>query len=82
MVDDITVDAPQTKQLLAKLKELDVGKTLIITETGDEKLYLSARNLHYVEVTDIVGVTPVNLVAYESVVITVGAVRAIEEWLS
>ena len=47
-----------------------------------KKLYLSARNLHYVEVTDIVGVTPVNLVAYESVVITVGAVRAIEEWLS
>ena len=82
VVDDITVDAPQTKQLLAKLKELDVGKTLIITETGDEKLYLSARNLHHVEVTDIVGVTPVNLVAYESVVITVGAVRAIEEWLS
>lgn len=82
VVDDITIDAPKTKQLIAKLAELDVSKTLIITETGDEKLYLSARNLHDVEVTDVVGLSPVSLVAYENVVITVGAVRAIEEWLS
>lgn len=82
VVDDITVDAPKTRQLLAKLNDLGVSKTLIITETGDESLYLSARNLPYVEVSDVVGLSPVNLVAYENVVITVGAVRAIEEWLS
>jgi len=82
IVDDITVDAPKTKQLVAKLKELDVSKTLIVTETGDEKLYLSARNLHQVEVTDVAGLNPVNLVGFEKVVITVGAIRAIEEWLS
>ena len=82
VVDDITVDAPKTKQLLAKLNDLGVTKTLIITETGDESLYLSARNLPYVEVSDVVGLSPVNLVAYENVVITVGAIRAIEEWLS
>jgi len=55
VVDDITVDAPKTKQLLAKLNELGVTKTLIVTETADEKLYLSARNLPYVEVTDVDG---------------------------
>ena len=82
VVDDITVDAPKTKQLLAKMKELGVTKSLIITETGDEKLYLSARNIPHVEVSDIAGLNPVNLVGYESVVITVGAIRAIEEWLS
>lgn len=82
VVDDITVDAIKTKQLVAKLNELGVGKTLIVTETGDEKLYLSARNLHSVEVTDVVGLSPLNLVSYEDVIITVGAVRAIEEWLS
>ena len=82
VVDDITVDAPKTKQLIAKLADLGVSKTLIVTETGDESLYLSARNLHQVEVTDVVGLSPVSLVAYENVVITVGAVRAIEEWLS
>jgi large subunit ribosomal protein L4 len=45
VVDDIAVDAPKTKQMSAKLADLGVSKTLIITETGDEKLYLSARNL-------------------------------------
>jgi large subunit ribosomal protein L4 len=82
IVDDITVDAAKTKQLLGKLADLGVSKTLIVTETGDEKLYLSARNLPNVEVSDVAGVNPVNLVRYEHVVVTVGAVRAIEEWLS
>ena len=82
VVEDITVDAPKTKQLLGKLSDLGISKTLIVTETGDEKLYLSARNLPHVEVTDVTGLNPVNLVRYEHVVVTVGAVRAIEEWLS
>ena len=82
IVEDITVDAAKTKQLLGKLTDLGVSKTLIVTETGDEKLYLSARNLPNVEVSDVAGVNPVNLVRYEHVVVTVGAVRAIEEWLS
>jgi large subunit ribosomal protein L4 len=82
VVEDITVDAAKTKQLLVKLVDLGVSKTLIVTETGDEKLYLSARNLPYVEVSDVAGLNPVNLVRYEHVVVTVGAVRAIEEWLS
>ena len=81
VVDDITVDAPKTKQMAAKLADLGVEKTLIITETGDEKLYLSARNLPYVEVTDVAGMNPVNMVRYDHVVVTVGAVRAIEEQL-
>jgi large subunit ribosomal protein L4 len=82
VVEDITVDAPKTKQLLGKLADLGVSKTLIVSETGDEKLYLSARNLPQVEVSDVAGLNPLNLVRYEHVVVTVGAVRAIEEWLS
>ena len=82
IVEDISVDAPKTKQLVGKLADLGVSKTLIVSETGDEKLYLSARNLPNVEVTDVAGLNPVNLVRYEHVVVTVGAVRAIEEWLS
>ena len=82
VVEDITVDAPKTKQLLGKLADLGVSKTLIVTETGDEKLYLSARNLPNVEVSDTAGLNPVNLIRYDHVVVTVGSVRAIEEWLS
>lgn len=82
IVEDITVDAPKTKQLLEQLKALGVSKTLIISETADEKLYLSARNLPGVEVTDVDGLTPVNLIAYDHVIATVGSIRAIEEWLA
>ena len=82
IVDDITIDAPKTKQMVAKLKELGVSKTLIVTETGDEKLYLSARNLWNVEITDVAGLNPVNLVGFEKIIITVGAIRVIEEWLA
>ncbi len=82
VVDDITVDAPKTRQMAKKLEELGVGRSLIITETGDEKLFLSARNLPYVEVTDVAGMNPVSLIRYDHVVATVGAVRAIEELLS
>lgn len=82
VVEDITVDAPKTKQMTARLQELGVSKALIITETGDEKLYLSARNIPYVEVTDVAGMNPVSLVRYDHVVATVGAIRAIEESLS
>ena len=79
IVEDIAVDAPRTKQMVAKLADLGVSKPLIVTETGDEKLYLSARNLPYVEVCDVAGMNPVNLVRSEHVVVTVGAIRAIED---
>ncbi len=81
IVEDITVDAPKTKQMVAKLADLGVSKPLIVTETGDEKLYLSARNLPHVEVCDVAGMNPVNLIRSEHVVVTVGAIRAIEEQL-
>jgi large subunit ribosomal protein L4 len=82
VVEDIKVDAPKTKDLVAKLADLDLSGVTIVTETGDENLYLSARNLPKVAVTDVAGVTPVDLVGSEKVLMTVGAVRAIEEWLS
>jgi large subunit ribosomal protein L4 len=82
VVDDITIDAIKTKQLISKLNDLNAPKALIVTETGDEKLYLSARNLPHVEVTDVSGLTPVDLVGFEKIIVTVGAIRSIEEWLS
>ena len=67
---------------IAKLAEMNLDACTIVTETGDENLYLSARNLRKVAVTDVAGVSPVDLVGSEKVLMTVGAVRAIEEWLS
>ena len=83
VVEDIKVDAPKTKNLVAMLADLKLEPNVtIVTETGDESLYLSARNLSKVAVTDVAGINPVDLVGSEKVLMTVGAVRAIEEWLS
>ncbi|MEE4282795.1 MAG: 50S ribosomal protein L4 [Pseudomonadales bacterium] len=82
VVEDISVDAPKTKGLISKLNDLDMAKGLIVSETADENLYLAARNIPYVDVTDVAGVSAVDLVSADKVLMTVGALRALEEWLA
>ena len=83
VVETFDLDAPKTSGLVAKLKDFNVGKRpLIVTEDATENLYLSARNLPYVEVRDVQGLDPVSLVGADTVVITVDAVKKIEEWLA
>jgi large subunit ribosomal protein L4 len=83
VVEDFDVDSAKTKGLIAKLKDLNVGqRPLIVTEEATENLYLSARNLRYVEVRDVQGLDPVALVGADTVVMTSDAVKKIEEWLA
>ena len=83
VVDGFDVDAAKTSGLVARLKDLEVGKRpLIVTEEASEHLYLSARNLPYVEVRDVQGLDPASLVGADTVVITADAVKKIEEWLA
>jgi len=83
VVEAFDVDTIKTKALLEKLQAHGVGKRpLIVTEEGSQALYLSARNLPYVEVRDVQGLDPVSLVAADSVLITQDAVKKIEEWLA
>jgi large subunit ribosomal protein L4 len=83
VVESFDIEGPKTKTLIAKLAELSVGRRpLIVTEDASESLYLSARNLPYVEVRDVQGLDPVALVGADSVVFTADAVKKIEEWLA
>ncbi|OOZ39787.1 50S ribosomal protein L4 [Solemya pervernicosa gill symbiont] len=82
VVGSFTVDAPKTKQMVEKLKGLDCEKALIVSEAPDDNLYLAARNLYGVAVTDVAGVDPVSLVNFDKVVMTVDALRMVEGWLS
>ena len=81
-VEEFLVDAPKTKQVAAKLKELDLEKVLIVTEEVDEKLYLAARNIPNVDVVDVAAADPVSLVAFDKVLVTVSALRKFEEKLA
>lgn len=79
VVETFDVDAPKTKAVLAALDALGVGNALIVSDQVSENLYLGARNLPKVEVTDVNGTNPVSLVAHEKVVITVAALKKFEE---
>jgi large subunit ribosomal protein L4 len=84
IVPEFAVDGPQTKALIGKLDQLEAnGKTLIVAEEVNENLYLAARNNHKViDVVDVNGMNPVALVGADHVVMTVDAVKQIEEWLA
>ena len=84
VVESFGVDAPRTKELIGKLKDLGLaeGSTLIITDEPDENLFLAARNLHQLDVFDAASVDPVSLVKFDKVLVTVPAVRQFEESLA
>ncbi|WP_018953725.1 50S ribosomal protein L4 [Thioalkalivibrio sulfidiphilus] len=82
VVDSFTVEAPKTKGLLEKLGGLGVSNALIVTDQADANLYLSARNLPGVDVSEVGGLDPVSLVGFEKVLITVPALMQVEEWLA
>lgn len=82
VVESFEIEQPRTKELIAKLAQLGVSCPLIVTESGSEALYLSARNLPHVEVRDVQGMDPVSLVGAEYVVMTSEAVKKVEEWLA
>jgi large subunit ribosomal protein L4 len=83
VVESFEVEAPKTSGLVTKLAGLNVGRRpLIVTEDATDNLYLSARNLPYVQVRDVQGLDPVALVGADTVVVTTSAVKKIEEWLA
>ena len=83
VVESFDVDAAKTKGLVAKLADLKAGRRpLIVTEDATDNLYLSARNLPYVQVRDVQGLDPVALVGADTVFVTTDAVKKIEEWLA
>ena len=83
VVESFDVDAPKTSGLIARLKDLQVGqRPLIVTEEANDNLFLSSRNIPYVQVRDVQGLDPVSLVGADTVVITTDAVKKIEEWLA
>lgn len=81
VVDSLTVDAPKTKLLAQKIKGMGLGRVLIITDSMDENLYLSARNLPDVLVLEAHQADPVSLVRFPSVLVTRNAMAKIEEML-
>ena len=83
VVESFGVDQPKTKAMIAKLAELEVsGRVLLVSEDASEALYLAGRNIPYLHVLDVMALNPVSLVGSDHIVMTVDAVKKIEEWLA
>jgi large subunit ribosomal protein L4 len=81
VTEDITLEAGKTRLLVNQLKSWELDDVLIIVEAVEEKLFLAARNLHKVEVLEVGKLNPVALVSHDKVLMTVAAVKMLEERL-
>ena len=82
VVESLELEAPKTKLLAKKLRDMDLTSVLLLNEAFDEKLFLAARNLPDVGVCDAASIDPVVLIRFEKVLITLPALKLIEERLS
>ena len=81
VLDKFEVAEPKTRALVSKLAKLGLDDVLIVTDQMTEALALAARNLPRVGVLEAAQVSPVSLIAFEKVLVTVAALKKIEERL-
>ena len=82
VVKELEIEAPKTRLLASRLKEFDLDNVLVLNETFDEKLFLAARNLPNVGICDADSIDPVVLIRFDKVLVTLPALKRIEERLS
>ncbi|HEV2270697.1 MAG TPA: 50S ribosomal protein L4 [Steroidobacteraceae bacterium] len=81
VTESLGLEAPKTKLLAGQLKAWSLASVLIVVEATDEKLFLAARNLPHVEVIEVSALNPLSLARHDKVLMTVGAVKMLEERL-
>ena len=82
VVGDFSVPEGKTKKFIELVLKYKLTNALVIVEAFDEALWLSARNLHKFEVIVSTQVNPLNLIQYESVVVTLPALKMLDERLA
>lgn len=82
VVPTLELEAPKTKLLVSRLKDLQLDNVLILVEAFEDKLFLAARNLPSVEILTVAQIDPVSLARHDKVLVTVGAIKMLEERLA
>jgi large subunit ribosomal protein L4 len=77
-VESLDLAAPKTKLLIGKLAEFGLTRALILVEAYEEKLFLAARNIPYVDVMPVASLDPLSLIKHDKVVATVGALKMLD----
>ncbi len=79
VVDSISIEAPKTKLLAAKLKAMNLDHVMVISDAIDENLFLASRNLANVLVVEPRYADPLSLVFYKKVLVTKAAIEQLQE---
>ncbi|ALC83334.1 MULTISPECIES: 50S ribosomal protein L4 [Bacillus] len=83
VLEDLTLEAVKTKEMATILKGLSVEKkALIVTADHNETVSLSARNIPGVTVVNVDGISVLDVVNHEKLLITKAAVEKVEEVLA
>lgn len=81
IIESLTLNSPKTKELAGKLKDLSMHDALVVTDTIDQNLNFAIRNLPRIDVCVATDINPINLMTFEKILLTIPAVKKIEEWL-
>ncbi|NWK72448.1 50S ribosomal protein L4 [Bacillus paramycoides] len=83
VLEDLVLNAPKTKDMVAVLKGLTVEKkALIVTADANECVELSARNIPGVTVITADGVNVLDVLHHDKLIMTKAAVEKVEEVLA
>ena len=82
VVDRFELNQAKTKLMVQALAELKVESALIIIAQSDAKIERSARNLPKVKVLRVEGLNVYDLLRYEHLILTDGALKLLEERLA
>lgn len=82
VVENFNVEAPKTRLVAQKLKNMGIESALLVTDDLSDNLMLAARNLPNVLVLEPRHADPLTLVRFPRVLLTKGAVAKLEEMLA
>ncbi|EZH64460.1 MULTISPECIES: 50S ribosomal protein L4 [Geomicrobium] len=82
VLDELSLDAPKTKDMINILSSLSAEKTLVVTAERNANVEKSANNLPNVKTITATGVNVLDVINYDKVIITKEAVERVEEVLS
>lgn len=82
VIDNLTMDAPKTKEFLTVLENFGAQKkVLLVLDTRDENVEKSARNIPGVTVLTPAGLNVLDILSANHVIFTEGAIKIAEEVL-
>ncbi|PCI38111.1 MAG: 50S ribosomal protein L4 [Thiotrichales bacterium] len=81
VISRFELESHKTKELVKKMQDLNLGRTLVVLEEMTDNVFLAARNLSDVSVCELSWLWLTDMIRYKSILITEKALGNVEEWL-